>query len=278
LAKSEKNEYSVDLIWEVALPKPEPEKEKSVIETFIEEKQKEYQQMLDEAKRNPKLFPEPILNTEIPFDVPFSNQSTEFQDPKAFEAALLQIKLMLDLYRNKTLFFYFCLVVLFCACATEQRNTQVFQAMEKFEQNNRITAKYRTNEFTRLADSQQCKKVKEKVYIYLLVTGEAKAFRTINCDNGNSLGKEFYEEYGSWHSNNRPIISVQTIRCEAIKLKFQTSFTIRDNPTVSKRYEFFKKIEDNMETNVHYQEICLSADTLIIGYDEYDQPIYLYKY
>jgi hypothetical protein len=178
--------------------------------------------------------------------------------------------------------FSFCLAILFCACASDQSDTKISQTMKEFEQNNKIIARYQTSLFTCLADSKYCKELEEKVYIYLLPTGLAKAFRVIvnrkKCNTNHNFAQEIYEEDGTWDANTRPKISVQTIHCETTKLKFETSFIIGDNPPISKLYEFFIEIEDNMQTNSHITEICLSADTLIIGYDEYKQPVYLYKY
>ncbi len=100
-----KRSYSVELVWKAASPNkinPEPKKEEPDRATGIglSELNAEYERRLEEAKRNRRFFPEPVLNTEIPFDVFFITAKAEIEDNQDFTKALLQIKFTLDLYKN----------------------------------------------------------------------------------------------------------------------------------------------------------------------------------
>ncbi len=183
-------------------------------------------------------------------------------------------------------FLHLFILCLFCACAVENLNsnlTHADQVTQQFEQENKhkITAKYKTNIFVDCrvegCDSSYC-----KVYFYLMDNNTVKTFDVYGNHKGctdDIYKRETVDSIDNyWKSYEYPTISINTLRCRTIKIQTSNRITISHNPPVSKQYEFFKKTEDNMQTNVWSQEICLSADTLLIGYDYANQPVYLYKY
>ncbi len=198
------------------------------------------------------------------------------------------INLATNMYCDKL--FYFFVLFIFYACANYSNIelTHADKAIQQFQQDNadKITTQYKTNVFVD-SGGEGCDSLYHKCHIFLLKDLTTKMFYVYgnakNCiDNNNPKLEEnsFYVQDGSWQEPKKyATIHIKTLPCQTIKLH-SLYINATDNLPIRKRFEsreFYAEGEEFPKT-VYYQETCLSADTLIIGYDYANQPVYLYKY
>ncbi len=187
---------------------------------------------------------------------------------------------------------FWLFLLVFSSCALDSSNpdlTHTDGVMQKFEQENKtkIIARYKTNVYRQLAKGhseggESCASMDLKDCIYLLDDKTAHCFHLRanlqDCPHTNIVDT-FFLSTTTWKPYKQPSVNIKTLPCEFTKLQLSYIVGRKDNPPASKHFvsdEIF--VDENYSRTFDYQEICLSADTLLIGYDNTDQPIYLYKY
>lgn len=187
---------------------------------------------------------------------------------------------------NLKIFFYIISFFL-CHFCVAQSNAELFQNMNIFEKENKnnIVSQYKTNIFA-VGHSEACEEImKYQFFFYLLDNQTVKLFGFIQNEKKckeeylKTVHKKIFEPLQNWKLYKYPALHVNTLPCENDKIQHERfMLTIKDNPPVSKHFDFYRIDDAGQSKHYFVQEICLSADTLLIGYDVLEQPVFLYKY
>lgn len=183
--------------------------------------------------------------------------------------------------------FFYIIPLFVCHFCAAQASAELLQNMDIFEKKNKnsIVYKYKTNTFA-VGHSEACEEIMMyQFFFYLLDNQTLKLFGFIQNEKKckeeylKTVHKNFFEPLQTWKLYKYPALHVNTLPCQTSKIQHKGFIlTIKDNPPISKHFDFYRVDDAGQSKRYFVQEICLSADTLLIGYDALEQPVYLYKY